>query len=144
MKQELYHPLSWNNLFKPSSKYLDLGDRLTDERVQCAQAAMSNAETPKQRLEGFISKTEDFHRLMNFLEVSFQISSSEFFWLPVFSCLYVNVSSCSQEPLGHFQKILRQRIFGYMWFKSVQLQSHWILQKKIMIFFSLTNFMVYS
>lgn len=44
------------------------GDRLTDERVQSAQKAMSNAETAKERLEGFVSKIEDFHRLMNFLE----------------------------------------------------------------------------
>lgn len=48
-----------------------LGDRLTDERVQSAQSAMKNAATPKEKLEGFISKTEDFHRLMNFLEVLF-------------------------------------------------------------------------
>ncbi|XP_069105225.1 uncharacterized protein [Argopecten irradians] len=44
------------------------GDRLTDERVQSAQNAMRTAETDLERLEGFISKTEDFHRLMNFLE----------------------------------------------------------------------------
>ncbi|XP_048770593.2 uncharacterized protein LOC125676812 [Ostrea edulis] len=44
------------------------GDRLTDERVQSAQNAMKNAATPKEKLEGFISKIEDFHRLMNFLE----------------------------------------------------------------------------
>ena len=30
---------------------------------------MDNENTPLQRLEGFISKIEDFHRLMNFLEV---------------------------------------------------------------------------
>lgn len=46
------------------------GDRLTDERVQGAQNAMRNAPTAKEKLEGFISKTEDFHRLMNFLEVN--------------------------------------------------------------------------
>lgn len=46
-----------------------VGDRLTDERVQSAQTAMSNADSPKDKLEGFISKIEDFHRLMNFLEV---------------------------------------------------------------------------
>ncbi|WAR16340.1 LOW QUALITY PROTEIN: hypothetical protein MAR_030934, partial [Mya arenaria] len=46
------------------------GDRLTDERVQGAQMAMKNADTPLTRLEGFISKIEDFHRLMNFLEKS--------------------------------------------------------------------------
>ncbi|KAL3847093.1 hypothetical protein ACJMK2_018023, partial [Sinanodonta woodiana] len=44
------------------------GDRLTDERVQGAQNAMSNAGSAIERLEGFISKIEDFHRLMNFLE----------------------------------------------------------------------------
>lgn len=30
---------------------------------------MLNARSPAGRLEGFISKIEDFHRLMNFLEV---------------------------------------------------------------------------
>lgn len=46
-----------------------LGDRLTDERVNGAQCAMKNENSPTERLEGFISKIEDFHRLMNFLEV---------------------------------------------------------------------------
>lgn len=49
---------------------LNTGDRLTDERIQCAQEAMLNGNSPTLRLEGFISKMEDFHRLMNFLEVS--------------------------------------------------------------------------
>ncbi|XP_061174507.1 uncharacterized protein LOC133183583 [Saccostrea echinata] len=44
------------------------GDQLTDERIQCAQEAMLNGNTSDDRLEGFISKIEDFHRLMNFLE----------------------------------------------------------------------------
>lgn len=44
------------------------GDRLTDESVQSAQEAMKNAETPLDRLEGFISKIEDIRRMMNFLE----------------------------------------------------------------------------
>lgn len=55
----------------------DLGDRLTDERVQTAQKAMANGETQLERLQGFVSKIEDFHRLMNFLEV-------------LFFCKYVN------------------------------------------------------
>ena len=46
------------------------GDRLTDERIQGAQKAMSNAGTGKQRLQGFISKIEDWHHMMNLLEVS--------------------------------------------------------------------------
>ncbi|XP_052761805.1 uncharacterized protein LOC128204429 [Mya arenaria] len=50
------------------------GDRLTDERVQGAQMAMKNADTPLTRLEGFISKIEDFHRLMNFLEAIEKLS----------------------------------------------------------------------
>ncbi|XP_062586325.1 uncharacterized protein LOC134247949 [Saccostrea cucullata] len=41
------------------------GDRLT---AQSAQNAMKNGGTTKEKLEGFISKIEDFHRLMNFLE----------------------------------------------------------------------------
>lgn len=62
-----------------------LGDRLTDERVQSAQNAMRNADTAKEKLEGFISKIEDFHRLMNFLEVDFKIKFlySLFFFLEV-------------------------------------------------------------
>uniref|UniRef100_A0A8W8MGW5 DUF6589 domain-containing protein n=1 Tax=Magallana gigas TaxID=29159 RepID=A0A8W8MGW5_MAGGI len=45
------------------------GDRLTDERIQGAQNAMSNAGSAKESLKGFISKIEDWHRMMNFLEV---------------------------------------------------------------------------
>ena len=45
-----------------------LGDRLTDERIQSAQESMAS-DVPSYRLKGFISKIEDFHRLMNFLEV---------------------------------------------------------------------------
>lgn len=45
------------------------GDRLTDERVNGVQRAMKNEESPTERFELFISKIEDFHRLMNFLEV---------------------------------------------------------------------------
>lgn len=65
-----------------------LGDRLTDERVQSAQAAMSNAETPKKRLEGFISKTEDFHRLMNFLEVGFYIIFLMFYYIYLYNYVF--------------------------------------------------------
>lgn len=50
------------------------GDRLTDERVQGSQMAMKNADSPRERLEGFISKIEDFHRLMNFLEAFFKLT----------------------------------------------------------------------
>lgn len=52
------------------------GDRLTDERVQAAQKAMANAETPLQKLQGFVSKIEDFHRLMNFLEAIHKLTYS--------------------------------------------------------------------
>lgn len=52
------------------------GDRLTDERVQCAQVALKDSRTSKGRLEGFISKSEDFHRLMNFLEAIFKLTYS--------------------------------------------------------------------
>lgn len=47
-----------------------------DERVQGAQNAMSNARSAIERLEGFISKIEDFHRLMNFLEAIHKLSYS--------------------------------------------------------------------
>ncbi|KAK3095093.1 hypothetical protein FSP39_010192 [Pinctada imbricata] len=49
------------------------GDRLTDERVQCAQVATKDSSTSKGRLEGFISKSEDFHRLMNLMEVNIYV-----------------------------------------------------------------------
>lgn len=66
---------SWPLIYKLYAyciiSYSFSGDRLTDERVQGAQQAMSNAGSAKERLEEFISKTEDFHRLMNFLEVQF-------------------------------------------------------------------------
>ncbi|XP_056014422.1 uncharacterized protein LOC125649436 [Ostrea edulis] len=52
------------------------GDRLTDERVQCAQQSVLNGETAESRLEGFISKIEDFHRLMNFLEAICRLTYS--------------------------------------------------------------------
>jgi hypothetical protein len=42
--------------------------------VQGAQNAMRNADNALEKLEGFISKMEDFHRLMNFLEVRLYIS----------------------------------------------------------------------
>ena len=59
--------------------FVDTGDRLTDERIQCAQEAMLNGDTSVDRLEGFISKIEDFHRLMNFLEVTLlQISLKQY------------------------------------------------------------------
>ncbi|XP_056006722.1 uncharacterized protein LOC125651350 [Ostrea edulis] len=54
------------------------GDRLTDERVQAAQKAMNNAETQLQRLQGFVSKIEDFHRLMNFLEAIHKLTYSTY------------------------------------------------------------------
>jgi hypothetical protein len=57
-------------LHKLNLLFLNIGDRLTDERIQCAQEAMLNGNSSTDRLEGFISKIEDFHRLMNFLEVS--------------------------------------------------------------------------
>ncbi|KAK3108646.1 hypothetical protein FSP39_012456 [Pinctada imbricata] len=52
------------------------GDRLTDERVQCAQVATKDSSTSKGRLEGFISKSEDFHRLMNLMEAIFKLTYS--------------------------------------------------------------------
>jgi hypothetical protein len=68
MKIHIFNGYLWisDNLYKHT---FFLGDRLTDERVQGAQKAMCNEDSAKERLEGFISKTEDFHRLMNFLEV---------------------------------------------------------------------------
>lgn len=52
---------SWPLIYKLYAyciiSYSFSGDRLTDERVQGAQQAMSNAGSAKERLEGFISKT---------------------------------------------------------------------------------------
>lgn len=39
---------------KDEPSTFQLGDRLLDERVQSAQAAMSNADTLAKRLKGFI------------------------------------------------------------------------------------------
>lgn len=39
---------------------------------------MENAETSKGKLQGFISKIEDWHRMMNFLEV--RLWEFELFW----------------------------------------------------------------
>ena len=52
--------------------------------MQSAQQAMSNADTGKEKLEGFISKIEDWHRMMNFLEV---IDSYNHFII----CIYVEI-----------------------------------------------------
>lgn len=66
---------SWPLIYKLFAycivSYSFSGNRLTDERVQGAQQANSNAGSAKERPEGFISKTDDFHRLMHFLEVQF-------------------------------------------------------------------------
>lgn len=50
--------------------YISGGDRLTDERAQCAKRAMDDRITSFSRQEGIIPKCEDFHREMNFHEVS--------------------------------------------------------------------------
>ncbi|XP_063400161.1 uncharacterized protein LOC134684783 [Mytilus trossulus] len=68
---EKYVPLRNGEIFEPV--FLG-GDRLTDERVQSAQTAISNADSPKEKLKGFISKIEDFHRLMNFLEAIYKLT----------------------------------------------------------------------
>lgn len=70
---ELYVPCRDGQIIEP---VFFGGDRLTDERIQSAQDAMSNSATPKERLEGFISKIEDFHRLMNFLEAIHKMTYS--------------------------------------------------------------------
>lgn len=62
---DLFVPIKDGDMVEP--KFFG-GDRLTDERVNGAQCAMKNENSPTERLEGFISKIEDFHRLMNFLE----------------------------------------------------------------------------
>lgn len=39
------------------------------KEIQSVQQVMLNAELPAGKLEGFNSKIENFHRLINFLEV---------------------------------------------------------------------------
>lgn len=65
------------------------GDRLTDERIQAAQCSMINGEKAIDRFEGFISKIEDFHRLINFLEVITCISYNV---IPVYIVIYISYS----------------------------------------------------
>ncbi|XP_062600399.1 uncharacterized protein LOC134262037 [Saccostrea cucullata] len=71
--QHKYVPFKYDEIHEP---VFFGGDRLTDERIQSAQQAMLNAESPAGRLEGFISKIEDFHRLMNFLEAIAKLTYS--------------------------------------------------------------------
>uniref|UniRef100_K1QU58 Uncharacterized protein n=1 Tax=Magallana gigas TaxID=29159 RepID=K1QU58_MAGGI len=61
-------PVSYMYTYRYICGFKHYGDRLTDERIQCAQLSMANAATPLECLRGIISKIEDFHRLMNFLE----------------------------------------------------------------------------
>lgn len=72
------------------------GDRLTDERVQAAQKAMANAETPLQKLQGFVSKIEDFHRLMNFLEAIHKLT-------------YSTKSAVDQGTVYYYRNLLNMR-----------------------------------
>ena len=69
------------------------GDRLTDERIQGAQKAMQNAANQKEKLEDFISKMEDFHRLMNFLEVY------SYLYLMLLVRLYFTIVHHQQLPI---------------------------------------------
>ncbi|XP_062568267.1 uncharacterized protein LOC134230452 [Saccostrea cucullata] len=72
------------------------GDRLTDERIQGAQAAMKNGNTEASRLEGFISKIEDFHRLMNFMEAIYKLT-------------YNTDSSMDQGTMSYYRNLLNSR-----------------------------------
>ena len=45
------------------------GDQLTCERVRGAHMALTDHDTPEERLEGLFGMMEDFHEKMNFLEV---------------------------------------------------------------------------
>ena len=51
------------------------GDHLTVERGISATAAVSDSDTPFERLEGLILKHEDFHCEMNVLQVGFYCSN---------------------------------------------------------------------
>ncbi|WAR05680.1 hypothetical protein MAR_021049 [Mya arenaria] len=49
------------------------GDVLTNERAYSAQQAMANGNTDFECLGGFIHRPEGFHRLMNFVQVIYQM-----------------------------------------------------------------------
>lgn len=94
------------------------GDRLTDERIQAAQSSMVNGEKSIDRLEGFISKIEDFHRLMNFLEVTIHTCIILYWYLSNvshFIFVYINIphSSCNKRKLitGYSQIDLQHRVW---------------------------------
>ena len=44
-------------------EHLFIGDQLTDERANNCEAARSDGDTEFERLEGFISKVEDWHAI---------------------------------------------------------------------------------
>ncbi|KAK6168270.1 hypothetical protein SNE40_022131 [Patella caerulea] len=103
------------------------GDRLTDERIQCAQTAMSNASSAKERLEGFISKIEDFHRLMNFLEAIFKLT-------------YCTKSSYEQGTVYYYRNILNLRnVKGNVKnsYRAYKMLYYTILDALFMVFFLL-------
>lgn len=64
--------------------------------MQAAQKAMANAETPLQKLQGFVSKIEDFHRLMNFLEAIHKLT-------------YSTKSAVDQGTVYYYRNLLNMR-----------------------------------
>lgn len=51
---------------------------------------MENADSSKEKIQGFISKIEDWHRMMNFLEVHLPYTCT------CYICHLINVSNVNQ------------------------------------------------
>lgn len=62
---------------------------------------MTNNATSLEMLEGFISKIEDFHRLMNFLEVTFQSKKALYESLLVSYFNFVKLTVNSDADVHH-------------------------------------------
>ena len=49
------------------------GDQFTEERARCCTDARSDGDTPYERLEGYISKVEDWHAIRILYQVCLKI-----------------------------------------------------------------------
>lgn len=70
-----------------SQKKLSGGDYLTFERHKQAQSSNRKGRTPSKRLEGLISKMEEFHNQGEVLKVLCQFCHSYFVQLPDFKSM---------------------------------------------------------
>ncbi|KAK3743445.1 hypothetical protein QZH41_010912 [Actinostola sp. cb2023] len=49
------------------------GDQFTEERARCCTDARSDGDTPYERLEGYISKVEDWHAIRILYQILYDI-----------------------------------------------------------------------